>query len=133
MKHEFKRKAFIPGLALITAAIMAFTTLLQFAMGSPAAFLNLIACVLFAVQAIWGFSTPYIIIDEGAIFIKETIARNRVIYLAEIERIDLSNKSYIKIYHNGTSEKIRYFTVSSSHKDELREMLTLMAPNGLTA
>ena len=133
MRQEFKRKAFTPGLALVTAVIMAFTTLMQLSMGSPVAFLNLIACVLFAVQAIWGFSTPYIIIDDKVICIKETIARHRVIYLSEIERIDLSNKRYIEIYHNGKSDKIRYFTVSSYNKDELKEMMGLIAPNGLTA
>jgi len=132
MKQEFKRKAILPILSLITAGLTGFTAVLQLSMGNPIAFLNLITCGLCLINAIWLFATPYAIIDDDIIHIKYSIAKEKVIYTSDIEKIDLLNKRYVKIYYRNTSIKIWYGSISGFACEDFKEAINQINQNHLT-
>ncbi|PKP17581.1 MAG: hypothetical protein CVU05_15305 [Bacteroidetes bacterium HGW-Bacteroidetes-21] len=108
MKQEFKRSPLLPIMLLIPALLFGFSSLLQFSMGSPVAFLTFIASILFLVNSIWSFSTPLVRLENNTLFFKEALLKQKMIDLANILSVDIINSKTLDLHmKNNTNTKIR--------------------------
>lgn len=110
---------------LLPALLFGFTTILQFSMGSPVAFLTMIASGLFFINAIWSFSTPFIRIDATKLYVKEALLKQKEFIIADIEKFENPKPKVLLLYkHNKSVTKIRLDNMKSNDREALKKILT---------
>lgn len=125
MKKEFKRNPIFPIILLLPAITFGVTTILQFAIGNPAAILTLIASILFFVNSIWSFSNPLIRIDSNKIFFKESLLKQKEILISNIERIEIPKDKLLKIHKkDGSVVKIKLDMLKRIDRENLKNILS---------
>ena len=126
MRQEFKRKMVIPIIFLVTAIIALINVILQLALGQMAlAGLWSVITIMFFINAIWNISTAFIIIENGTLYIKDALLKQRECVLTDIERIDFTDEKRIEVYlKNKTQLTIRLNSMALESKEELINFMT---------
>jgi len=126
LKELYQRNPILSFLILIPAILMLNCAFLKFLNHNTAFFIFLIATIPFIINSIWHYLSPLIRINNDIIQINKALFVKRKILMADIEKVNFSNKQYIEIFiRNKPSIRISLFSIAKADRINLKKTLEM--------
>ncbi|MFL5752603.1 MAG: hypothetical protein ACJ76F_04290 [Bacteroidia bacterium] len=115
----YPRMMIMKVLPLFSGVLFLITTVLQLAIGNPAAFLTGIAALLFLINGIWSVSTPYAMISNTSVALNMGLLASFELPLSDIETIEIeSGKVLILVCRNGERKTAKLHGMNSDYRED---------------